>query len=274
MKKLFIVLAVAAFLTASGCGKDLSPAAPGLKGDTGAQGEPGTQGATGADGATGPAGPQGIPGLNGATVTAVQFCPGTPVNLATGATATSSSDWDPNFTAGKAIDSDTTYTRWNSASGTAAGEWLELDFASPQTFDSATLKESFNRITDYKIQYFNGSTWTDLYEGTTIGTSKKSTFAATTASKVRLLIVATTYDYGDTSPSIFDFQVNNSGATTGSVYPNSFPESGLCIAGKLYAVMWSGGMSWLTEIPPGAYSSTSTGPSCSFTVTSGCSISN
>lgn len=62
-----------------------------------------------------------------------------------------------------------------------------------------------------------------------------------------------------------------SGVTT---YPSSFAEVGMCISGDLYAVYWDGHNSWLTEIPPGNYASTSTSVPCDFCVTSGCNISH
>lgn len=56
------------------------------------------------------------------------------------------------------------------------------------------------------------------------------------------------------------------------VYPSTFPEFGLCIDDTLYAVYWDGKNSWLAEIPPGYYSSTSTTAPCNFTVKDKCLI--
>lgn len=55
-------------------------------------------------------------------------------------------------------------------------------------------------------------------------------------------------------------------------YPTSFPEIGLCIDGILYADYWDGKNSWLTQVTPGLYMSTSTGLQCNFTVLPGCII--
>lgn len=57
-----------------------------------------------------------------------------------------------------------------------------------------------------------------------------------------------------------------------SVYPTTFPEVGLCIDNNLYGVFWMNNSSYMAEIPPGAYQSTSTSLPCSFTVQAGCII--
>src|ERR1700722_1539185 len=56
-------------------------------------------------------------------------------------------------------------------------------------------------------------------------------------------------------------------------YPTSFAEVGEWINNTLYAVYWNGS-AWLTEIPPGAYTSTSTSLPCNFTVQANCVITN
>lgn len=128
------------------------------------------------------------------------------VNLASGATTTASSEWDSMFAAGKATDGDTS-TRWNSGHGTSSNEWLEIDFGTPKTVTNVVTKESFFRITNYKIQAYDGSNWNDVATGTTIGASKSDTFSAVVTSKIRLLVVSTQYDYGDVCPSIFEMEV-------------------------------------------------------------------
>lgn len=59
------------------------------------------------------------------------------------------------------------------------------------------------------------------------------------------------------------------GATT---YPSSFPEYGVCVQDRLYAVFWMGGKAWLAEVVPGTYISTSSSVSCSFTVGAACEV--
>lgn len=60
----------------------------------------------------------------------------------------------------------------------------------------------------------------------------------------------------------------NQGPTT----PGHYPEQGLCINEKIYAVYWDGNNSFLAEVIPGSYISTSTGLQCSFSVINGCNI--
>ena len=55
-------------------------------------------------------------------------------------------------------------------------------------------------------------------------------------------------------------------------YPSSFPEYGLCINNRLYGVFWDNKNSWLAEIPPGTYRSTSTSAACDFQVKPNCII--
>jgi hypothetical protein len=54
------------------------------------------------------------------------------------------------------------------------------------------------------------------------------------------------------------------------VYPSTFPETGLCINGTIYAV-YSANDGFLTSLPNGVYDSNAIGSSCTFTV-SGCTI--
>lgn len=59
-----------------------------------------------------------------------------------------------------------------------------------------------------------------------------------------------------------------------TTYPSSFPEFGLCLQGSIYGVYWNGTDTWLAEIVPGDYTSTSSTSPCNFTVTTNCGISN
>ena len=126
-------------------------------------------------------------------------------NFALAATASASSVWqnDPTYAASMANDGDAT-TRWNSAYPTLANEWLELDFPSPVTFNQTTYSQYGDRITGYQIQHWNGSGWIVDVNGGAMGDSAADTFAAVTASKVRLVMTNFT-----TSPSIYEFGVYN-----------------------------------------------------------------
>lgn len=59
-----------------------------------------------------------------------------------------------------------------------------------------------------------------------------------------------------------------------TTYPSTFPEFGICISGNIYAVYWDSSNSWLSEVVPGQYLSTSTSAPCTFTVLSNCQIQN
>jgi hypothetical protein len=50
-----------------------------------------------------------------------------------------------------------------------------------------------------------------------------------------------------------------------AAYPSTFPEVGLVIGGKVYAVYSTNG-GFLTYLPPGTYSSSAVGSSCNFTI--------
>ncbi len=56
-------------------------------------------------------------------------------------------------------------------------------------------------------------------------------------------------------------------------YPTIFVEYAFCIQNKLYATYSTNG-GFSTYLPPGAYNSNAVGSSCTFTVVSGCEISN
>lgn len=52
----------------------------------------------------------------------------------------------------------------------------------------------------------------------------------------------------------------------------TYPEIGICIGGKIYANFWDGRNSWLAEVVPGAYMSTSTTAPCNFKVAANCVV--
>ena len=115
---------------------------------------------------------------------------------------TASSQWqDPGYEPGLAIDGSMT-SRWN-AGVNGGNQWLQIDFGNDKTFNKTKISEAFNRVTSYKIQYWNGNSWINCINGTTLGTSKVDTFATVTASKVRLFINTVS----ELSASIYDFEV-------------------------------------------------------------------
>ena len=58
-------------------------------------------------------------------------------------------------------------------------------------------------------------------------------------------------------------------------YPNVFPEDGVCLNGKMYAILdQSNGYDYLTYLPPGVYESEATGAPCTFTLLANCQVQN
>ncbi len=84
--------------------------------------------------------------------------PPEPVNLASQAKATASSEWDEQFPARFANDGNPR-TRWNSAPGRLTNEWVELDFDKPVQVDAVRLVQFMRRITKYAVQYHQGAAW-------------------------------------------------------------------------------------------------------------------
>ncbi|MHC4418508.1 MAG: discoidin domain-containing protein [Planctomycetota bacterium] len=133
------------------------------------------------------------------------------INLAHGRTTRASSQASTKFGPGKANDGDAT-TRWDSAPGKTVGEWLEIDFGIPITFDTVITREFRGFITKYKIQYWDGAEWKDAYTGGTMKdpSPKVDTFTPVTASKVRRIITSTSGVYN--SVGLWELEVYNSKA--------------------------------------------------------------
>ncbi|MBE1442950.1 chondroitinase-B domain-containing protein [Paenibacillus sp. OAS669] len=115
------------------------------------------------------------------------------VNLAAGKSALASSEWSSTYSAGKAVDG-TTSTRWASAKGLIAGEWLRVDLGASQPYSKIIISETTHAgIASFKLQSSNdGNSFTDIISGTTIGSSKTITFNPVTARYIRLLILSGT----------------------------------------------------------------------------------
>jgi hypothetical protein len=54
-------------------------------------------------------------------------------------------------------------------------------------------------------------------------------------------------------------------------YPSTFAESGICIDNTLYGVYSANG-GFLSELPPGTYSSKGINATCTFTIAPGCKV--
>lgn len=69
-------------------------------------------------------------------------------------------------------------------------------------------------------------------------------------------------------PNLTEVQFCSGGPAS---YSSTFPEYGLCISGNIYAV-YSANDGFLTELPPGVYTSNGVNSSCTFTVGPDCQI--
>lgn len=128
---------------------------------------------------------------------------GKPVDPLTGS-MTGSSQWDDNFRPSDAGDG-RVETRWNAAPGHAGGEWLEVSFDSAQAFNQAVFRQFEERITRYRIQYWDGTQWAKAYRGGPMKSYQNDSFPALKAAKVRLLIEET----NGKEPSLFEFQIRS-----------------------------------------------------------------
>jgi Glycosyl hydrolase family 59/F5/8 type C domain/Galactocerebrosidase, C-terminal lectin domain len=120
-------------------------------------------------------------------------------DLARGKPATASSQWSEEYPASKVNDGDFN-SRWNAADGKSTGEWLEIDLGRPTSFDRTLIRQFDNRITRYKIQYWNGSAWRDAVSGGPMAAVQRDQFSAVSGSKLRLLVLETR---GGQTPSVF-----------------------------------------------------------------------
>jgi hypothetical protein len=86
------------------------------------------------------------------------------VNLAAGKKASASSNYSDAFDARFATDGNPE-TRWNAAVGEKSGAWLEVDFGQLTRFNRVIVRQLDQRITNYKIQYLDGTEWRDACSG-------------------------------------------------------------------------------------------------------------
>ena len=80
-----------------------------------------------------------------------------------------------------------------------------MTFTKPLTFDRSLAMEWLNngqRIEKYEVQAWDGKEWRTLHAGTSLGHQKIDLFPRTTASRVRLRVLAAT-----DSPCIREFQI-------------------------------------------------------------------
>ncbi len=134
--------------------------------------------------------------------------PPEPANLAQGAQATASSQWNDQFAARCAIDGNP-QTRWNSASGKLTNEWVELHFGKPARFNAVRVMQFMKRITKYKVQYLDGADWRDALLATHQGEDEwLDVFPPVQSDRMRLLVweVSGT-DPQNSTPSLYEIEV-------------------------------------------------------------------
>jgi hypothetical protein len=128
-------------------------------------------------------------------------------NLASGKPARASSTWDTDTTAGQATDGNGFSTRWSAAPGKTSGEWIEVDFGKPTTFDTVVLKSVAEPVDQFAIQYWTGSEWLNATAGRNLRSGAAFIpFKEVTAIKVRFQAIQTS-----APPSLWEFEVFHGG---------------------------------------------------------------
>jgi hypothetical protein len=128
---------------------------------------------------------------------------GKPIHPLVG-TMTGSSQWDDSFRPSDAGDG-RVETRWNAAAGRSGGEWLEIDLASTQAINQAVFRQFEERVTRYRIQYWDGTQWADAFRGGAMKSYQCVSFPEVRSAKIRLLIEQT----NGKEPSLFEFQIRH-----------------------------------------------------------------
>lgn len=135
-------------------------------------------------------------GINGATPTGwyvLSDMPKSEDNIAANKIYKASKVWADNSWGHRepwyAFDGNT-FSRWVADGG--VNDWLEVDFGANKTFNKCTLSECVARISGFRIEYFNGSSWQTAYTGKDIGMGVRTfTFPPVTGTKVRLYVTST-----------------------------------------------------------------------------------
>lgn len=132
-----------------------------------------------------------------------------------GATATASSMYSGSYSASGAIDGDRKGLNWGNGGGWNDGtagaypDWLQVDFAGSRTITeidvfsvqdnvatadpTLTMTFSMYGITDFSVQYWDGTNWTTVSGGSVTGNDKvwrRFTFGAVTTTKIRVNITS------------------------------------------------------------------------------------
>ncbi len=149
-----------------------------------------------------------------AAVTVTATTTGVNVAAAAAGGVASASSYYPGYAPGAAIDGDRKGVNWganggwNDATGNAWPDWLQITFAGTKTIgeiDVFTLQDNYGApvaptpamlfasygITDFQVQYWNGSAWTDVQGGVVTGNRnvwRQFQFAPVTTDRIRVLV--------------------------------------------------------------------------------------
>ncbi len=150
----------------------------------------------------------------GVTVTVNASTSGVNVAAAAAGGVASASSFYPGYSPSAAIDGDRKGVNWsanggwNDATGNAWPDWLQINFAGTITIgeiDVFTLQDNYGApvaptpamlfasygITDFQVQYWNGSGWTDVPGGAVSGNRnvwRQFRFAPVTTDRIRVLV--------------------------------------------------------------------------------------
>lgn len=91
----------------------------------------------------------------------------------------------PGFEAFKAND-ENKETSWQA--NEANNQYLEVEWAKPQTFSQVVIDEFDNKIMSYKLQFWDNNNWKDIANGTTCGQNKVHDFKTVQSFKCRIFI--------------------------------------------------------------------------------------
>jgi alpha-L-fucosidase len=82
-------------------------------------------------------------------------------------------------------------TRWAADSGTREA-WIAADFGRPRLIGRIAIRELYNRVTSFELQYRDGSAWKTIFAAQKIGDNFQRDFAPVTAQEFRLNILDAT----------------------------------------------------------------------------------
>ena len=110
-----------------------------------------------------------------------------PMPITYGGKASSSGNWNENYTADRAFD-DTPSTRWSGLENSKDG-WLAIDLGKDEQFSKVMISEGWDRIRKFELQIKKNGQWQTIHKGTMVGNDYSATFKSVTAQHVRLNIL-------------------------------------------------------------------------------------